>query len=449
MLMLAALFFPASFSGADERDEHVPALLEWTLLPGESLPQLAALIYPHDAAMQRHFVVAVMRINAGIFENRSAAWRADQPTAILLPDLKQLSSLARKPHRRSVVRIAVSAMQPRTDGAELPRLRMSDGIVPHAAAVPAPQLQTGKTKLKLVRSLPGRIEAEVAELDALAARNAELQTLQTTLDGRLSALQQGIARLAGLLAQPDAVASPPPRHLKQVSALPEHRALPQISPDYPLSALGLALAGWLLWRRRQQAQAKGLNAALATTAVAIDTIGAPIPVTASAVKESAISVDEITSIVEEANIFVALGRGEHAMELLRQHVETYPHASVHPWLYLMDVLRAEGRKDEFVELARRFHQTFNAIAPQWDAAAPAMMVVAHSIEEFPHILARLTETWGKPECEDYLDYLLRDNRGGERIGFSKDVLEEILLLQGVLDMRRTMPGIEPELPGRF
>jgi tetratricopeptide (TPR) repeat protein len=439
MLLLAALFFPASSGVADERDQEASSLIEWTLQPGESLPQLAALIYPHDRAMQRYFVAAALRLNFAVYENRNFAWHADQPTAILLPDLKQLSSLARAPQARR-------KMPLRADGAHLPRLRMAGAVEPHVAAALPPQASDGRAALKLARSMPSLgIEAQISQLEALQALNQELRSAQAALDDRVAALENGIARIAELLAQEPDPAPPLPQKPRRAkpAAMEKPAAWSPVPLMYPLAALLPTVGGWLLWRRHQRRQSLQTQAVLVPVpAVAPGSASESKSASARhAAAEGAMAADEITSLVEEARIFVALGRSEQAIEVLQQHIAAYPQASVHPWLYLMDVLRAEGRKDEFAECARRFHLAFNAIAPQWEAAAPAMMVVARSIEEFPHILARLTETWGTPDCQAFLTHLLQDNRGGERIGFSKDVLDEILLLQGILDLRPAMPGI--------
>ncbi len=85
----------------------------------------------------------------------------------------------------------------------------------------------------------------------------------------------------------------------------------------------------------------------------------------------------------------------------------------------------------------------NVIAPQWEKSGHAMIVVPHTLEEFPHLLARLTEGWGTLDAQDFLNNLLQDNRGGERQGFSMEVLQEILLLLTVLEMRDHLPPLQP------
>ena len=63
------------------------------------------------------------------------------------------------------------------------------------------------------------------------------------------------------------------------------------------------------------------------------------------------------------------------------------------------------------------------------------MVVPQSLEEFPYIRKLLTDKWPNPKLNNYLQKLVSDNRSGERSGFSKPVIEEILLLIDVLEVR--------------
>jgi pilus assembly protein FimV len=51
-----------------------------------------------------------------------------------------------------------------------------------------------------------------------------------------------------------------------------------------------------------------------------------------------------------------------------------------------------------------------------------------TLEEIPRIRDQIISLWGKPGCADYLEKLLRDNRDGQRRGFSLPVVEEVLFL---------------------
>lgn len=60
---------------------------------------------------------------------------------------------------------------------------------------------------------------------------------------------------------------------------------------------------------------------------------------------------------------------------------------------------------------------------------------------FPNIAVNLTLVWGNPECEDYLNKLMINNRSN-RQGFSLDVMSELMLLIEMTD--RNDPDIWAE-----
>ena len=63
------------------------------------------------------------------------------------------------------------------------------------------------------------------------------------------------------------------------------------------------------------------------------------------------------------------------------------------------------------------------------------------IEDLEHIADLVVSRWPGPECLAYLNQLLRDNRGGQRSGFSLPVVEEMLFLVELLE---TLTKLEEE-----
>ena len=55
------------------------------------------------------------------------------------------------------------------------------------------------------------------------------------------------------------------------------------------------------------------------------------------------------------------------------------------------------------------------------------------MEQMAHVTKNVQQMWGTPECQAYLEHLLRDNRDGTREGFPLSVIDEILLLEAILD----------------
>ena len=118
-----------------------------------------------------------------------------------------------------------------------------------------------------------------------------------------------------------------------------------------------------------------------------------------------------------------------------------PKASLHHWLYLLDIFRDRNQKEEFLIYASQLHEHFNVMMPCWDNG-PLAMVVATSLEQFSHIVQTLTHLWaqenGYAETKAYLQLLLTDNREKERMGFTMQVFQEIVLLTEVLDIREKL-----------
>ncbi len=473
-LLLAALVFPAVWGDAGEmQDGAPPRLLEWPMLPGESLAQLSRLIYPGDIAMQRRFVTAAVRENPATFSQINAGQKFEQETLIWLPDLKELSQLAssaRSP--RHYLRPVLPAMQPSVAGAQPSRLQMSTAIdspsssqVERQSAAASSLSLTPSPAIRHMNVAPIYDSEAASAIAILVARNEALKKEQETLDARIAALEAGIAEVRDAIARdrrrtPRRIKrAPEPTHDNALKATSQEESLLSPSPLHLMTGAAILLvgSGIIMWRRRQR-QAKNVTepvvVAVAPAALqkqASETrsqaVDFGMPETAIQIEENFaddfISVDEIESIVEEAKVFVALGRGDHAIEVLEDYVTTHPRASVHPWLYLLEVYRSVRRRDAFEATAKRFHQALNVMAPSWEAPSQLMMVLPQSLDEFPHILARLVDGWGTRDAHEYLDHLLQDNRGGERQGFSMEVLQEILLLVAILETRDHMPPLEP------
>ena len=136
---------------------------------------------------------------------------------------------------------------------------------------------------------------------------------------------------------------------------------------------------------------------------------------------------EVTPVMELAEIMLSFGRVNGAAQTLQEFIEANPKAALQPWMRLLDIYRDSGMRTEFEALATNLHQNFNVEIVHWDKAAPGERLEM-SLELLPHIRDQIDALWGKPECFDYLQQLLRDNRNGERSGFSLPVVKEILLL---------------------
>lgn len=213
VLLFAALIFPAILGGADEAfDGTPPKPLEWPMLPGESLRQLAQLTYPQDRAMQRHFIDAVIRGNSATFSNFDADQKFNQETLILLPSLKQLANLA------------------------------SSSRSPHHSLRPPPAMQP----------------SVLAEIETLMARNQALKAEQDKLDVRIAALEVSMVKTREAITSDRRSSTRrigPPSSKPVTPAVPSNPAgdsLLSASPFHLLSALAIILVGGgIIWLRRR------------------------------------------------------------------------------------------------------------------------------------------------------------------------------------------------------
>lgn len=145
-----------------------------------------------------------------------------------------------------------------------------------------------------------------------------------------------------------------------------------------------------------------------------------------------VTVDELSSIEEEAEVFLLLGRMDMAIGVLRHYVESNDAAPAHIWMSLLDILHAQGLRQEFEKLAIEIRERFNVALPTWEGANARSNELT-GLEHFPHLLAKITSHWNKPDCLDYLHGLTQDNRNGERGGFHLEAFRDLLMLIGMLE----------------
>ena len=135
----------------------------------------------------------------------------------------------------------------------------------------------------------------------------------------------------------------------------------------------------------------------------------------------------VDPVMELAEIMLSFGRVNGAAQTLQEFIEANPKAALQPWIRLLEIYRDSGMRADFEALATNLNQNFNVEVVSWNDALPGERVEM-SLELLPHIRDQIDALWGKPACYDYLQQLLRDNRDGQRTGFSLPVVKEILLL---------------------
>lgn len=113
----------------------------------------------------------------------------------------------------------------------------------------------------------------------------------------------------------------------------------------------------------------------------------------------------------------------------------HPREAMDPWFKLLDLYRQSGAREEFETLAARLNTNFNVRVPAWDALGTESPLDEATLEAYPHVIRRLEQVWHREACRDYLATLLVDTRGGQRAGFAKGAVDDILLLVAIQEHR--------------
>ena len=113
----------------------------------------------------------------------------------------------------------------------------------------------------------------------------------------------------------------------------------------------------------------------------------------------------------------------------------HPREAMDPWFKLLELYRQSGAREEFETLAARLNANFNVRVPAWDARGTESLPNEATRESYPHVIQRLEQVWHREACRDYLATLLVDTRGGQRAGFAKGAVDDILLLVAIQELR--------------
>ncbi len=176
---------------------------------------------------------------------------------------------------------------------------------------------------------------------------------------------------------------------------------------------------------------------------------------------SAATVDEhfeANPVMELAEIMLSFGRVKGAAQALQEYIDASPQEALKPWIRLMDIYRTAGMRHEFEKVARELNRNFNVEVQKWDAEPGKQGEVdvvldggsdrhadplrLEGIESMPAIMEQVLIRWNSGEVVAYLDQLLRDNRGGTRLGFALPVVEDILFL---IELKESSNNVESDV----
>jgi hypothetical protein len=180
---------------------------------------------------------------------------------------------------------------------------------------------------------------------------------------------------------------------------------------------------------------------------------------------SAATVDEhfeANPVMELAEIMLSFGRVKGAAQALQEYIDSNPQEALKPWIRLMEVYRMAGMRKEFEKVARDLNKNFNVEVQRWEqtvepeSEGPVDVILdtepeaagnrlaggkVEGIEGMPAITEQVLMRWNDGSVIEYMNQLLRDNRGGTRLGFSLPVISDILFL---VELKEVSNKIESE-----
>lgn len=464
---------------------HRPTGPEWESMAGDSLASIAASLYPNSQRQQRKFIRHAVAANPDVLLGKPPGALLPEGTLLHFPDLKE-------PERKSARK---AADQPVAAGHTEQLEKKPD--TPPVSQKPTRLKKTGadvEVRLKLTTSdldvsASGKVtegEREILrekqrilmDIDDMAAYNLSLNHRLKDMESHIQELH---TKLDAMERQRSELAASRPAAPVRVTGTPaapgklqwEWSAYTNI---FIFSAVGLVLLAVLyVIRKRKQAEVEALMGldvdldsewesapekqkpvmfiAPAATVNTAEPPPAPVidkqpaapeaPKKPSGISETShdVTLGSVECAIEEADIYIALGEGARAIANLKFQIDSEPKSTAGLWLKLLAIYHDLDMRPEFETLANGFHQHFNIEKPNWEKMAFAESS-SGSIEQFPHLLEKIATSWGSPDCLEYLNHLLLDNKGGLREGFELGIASDILLLIRILELR----GEFDELP---
>lgn len=415
--------------------------MTWPLLPGESVLDLAHLFYPKNRAMQQQFVAKTLRLNADTQPDLKAMTSFDKLTFLAIPTLKSLSinapGVSRKSNNKS--------------------LKMSYG------------LKQGNAQLseKLIQQYEELVSKNAFLKEQLAHLNEKIALLQSKLDALKLAYDKtltlpkadipDVEQLAAkkvfknLNKETNQASSTESLHTRSAeTSIWDGLNMGLVKMILVIAALLLfsALMLFFLKKYRERISKPQSFSGTKMQPTVADFSNRPVekniikeenPVVTPQMKAAKEVDTRPSATLEEAKLLISVNRATDAIAHLKAAIASQPKAPISHWLYLLEVFRKFNMKEDFEQYADRLHQTFNVMTPVWQEKS-VEIYIPQSLEEFPHILEQLYGIWPGELANEYLRSLMTDNRGGDRAGFGKEVLEEVLMLITLLDTLKEVPN---------
>lgn len=463
----------------------------WQARQGETLRSIAASLYPREKRMQRSLLRAIREANPEL---------RDTPADALLPDGVMVQMPAQRP--------VASVPEPSITAAGKPRVVREAVKKPeaHSPAEPSqvtqPAAAEGGFRLKLSTSdldlsMVGKMtEAQRQQLrekqllldaddqvaNTLSMKN-RIRQLEEQIDGMQKALEQTNNRM--LLSEKMTT----PAAQKAAPVLPdagERESWLENTSFRSMAGVGLIVAltisGWWRWRRRQ-AEAQ-LESELEHEFLVSEmpryqplTPSSPGQHKASMAKPQAadqeedflssatsifapegesVTFTEAESVLDEADLYMAYGWANRAIELLQEYLEKHPD-DIQLWKKLFEIYSSQGMKQEFEQLALRCQATMDdsglwvlvqKLGRQLDAENPLYLSSPEEREEGTLQPSSEPGEGEVPTLDTPLDFVLDDKEPPRQDAGTENRHLELDPLFPELDQNtRLLPGNGDKAPG--
>ncbi len=138
--------------------------------------------------------------------------------------------------------------------------------------------------------------------------------------------------------------------------------------------------------------------------------------------------DSSENVLDHAEVFLAHDRPAMAIQLLQNHLVDLPVESPEIWLKLINLLASEGTEAEYDNAVTACKQFFNVKLPKFSDASTEDQ---STIEDYPHIIARLQDVWGSEFAVEFLNDLIFNKQSQPREGFGRKTFEELFFLKQI------------------
>src|SRR6185312_6017990 len=142
--------------------------------------------------------------------------------------------------------------------------------------------------------------------------------------------------------------------------------------------------------------------------------------------EHFLKVEEISDVMELANVWMAMHDPQKVIELLEPFSGVEQPESPLPWLCLLDVYHSIGDRVKYEAILERIKKLYNVKLAPWDVETDAEP--PKTLADFPHIVDTVLNLWESADIIPYLDRLMKDDREGTRQGFDLPVYRDLVRL---------------------